>query len=56
MRCYAQMTLVETVSTALIDRFPKPFNRKHKTSLNSALCILYFLFGLILCTQVSLKV
>ena len=48
-----QFTLVETIATGLMDRFPKPFTQRHKSFIYFALCLCFFLFGLILCTKVS---
>ena len=50
-----QMGVVEACVTSMIDEldaYSKKF-RKHKTLLMVASCVIYFLLGLSMCTQVS---
>lgn len=51
----SQFALLETVTTAVMDRWPEKFDRKRKTFIILAVCVLFYLIGLILCTRVSFK-
>ncbi|CAD5112174.1 DgyrCDS1408 [Dimorphilus gyrociliatus] len=52
----SQFALLETVTTAVMDRWPDKFDRKRKTYIILAVCVLFYLIGLFLCTNVSFRV
>ncbi len=49
--CVFQFALVETVTTSIMDQFPR--TRKHKWAVILVVSIIGFLLGLTLCTNVS---
>ncbi|OWF55165.1 Sodium- and chloride-dependent glycine transporter 2 [Mizuhopecten yessoensis] len=44
-----QFSHMETIVTALLDQFP--FLRKKRTIIHALVCVIWFLFGLIMCSQ-----
>jgi len=47
----SQFTILEAVTTSLMDRWPKLFDRKWKTLIILGCCVIFFAIGLLLCTN-----